>query len=245
MARNIIDTIKKIFNNLESQISDEDKLRISPAKKRSISPPSPEYTESNMKVLKNCKVSYKILLNNNTSIFGLTFDNKTYVLILGESQLESEFSPGFLVKSSDTMNFADGFKLFAISEELVTLNSDNDLSLNLIDRLFGLVPDEQLNIEYNINEILSFYPNFEVWEIDKEIFDIKNENDLYRIYILWRISNEKELVDSHKFSLKFLYNTLEQFVKLTQNSNSKHIAKVLYRAISSTSWEHCYLELYR
>ncbi|MEC3619697.1 hypothetical protein P9152_05850 [Bacillus subtilis] len=245
MARNIIDTIKKIFNNLESQISDEDKLRISPAKKRSISPPSPEYTESNMKVLKNCKVSYKILLNNNTSIFGLTFDNKTYVLILGESQLESEFSPGFLVKSSDTMNFADGFKLFAISEELVTLNSDNDLSLNLIDRLFGLVPDEQLNIEYNINEILSFYPNFEVWEIDKDIFDIKNENDLYRIYILWRISNEKELVDSHKFSLKFLYNTLEQFVKLTQNSNSKHIAKVLYRAISSTSWEHCYLELYR
>ncbi|MDU0812519.1 hypothetical protein [Bacillus siamensis] len=245
MARNIIDTIKKIFKNLESQISDEDKLRISPAKKRSISPPLPKYIDSNMKVLKNCKVSYKLLLNDNTSIFGLTFDNKTYVLIQGESLLENGFSPGFLVKSSDASSFADGFKLFSISEELVTLNPDSDLSLNLIDRLFGLVPDEQLNIEYNINDILAFYSEFEVWEIDNEIFDIKNENDLYRIYILWRISNEKELADSHKFPLKLQYTTLEQFVKLTQNSNSKHVAKVLYRAISSTSWEHCYLELYR
>ncbi|MFF2501086.1 hypothetical protein [Peribacillus sp. NPDC058075] len=245
MARNIIETITKIFDNLESQISDEDKIRILPAKQRTISPSYPESMKNNMKVLINSKVSYKILLNNKTNVFGLAFDNKTYVLIPGESQLENGFSPGFLLKASDNKDFADGFKLIAISEQLVTLNSDIDLSLNLIDKVYGLNPDEELKIEYDINEVLSFYPNFEVWEIDKEIFDINNENDLYRIYILWRISNEKEMVDRHKFSLEFSYNTLEQFVKLTQNPNSKHIAKVLYRAVSSTSWEHCYLELYR
>lgn len=245
MARNVIETIEKIFVNLGNRVSDEDKIRILSVKKRMISPSHPDCSESNTSILKNCKISNKVHINHKINIHGLTFDNKTYVLIPGESQLDDGFSPGFLSKASGNKNFSDGFKLITISEELVSLNADIDLSLKLIDKVFGLPPNEKKEIEYSINEILPFYSNFEVWEIDKDIFNINIEDDLYRVYILWRISNEKEMIDKHKFSLNFSYNTLEQFVKLTQSPNSKYIAKVIYRSVSSTSWEHCYLELYR
>ncbi|RHW40376.1 hypothetical protein D1B31_12575 [Neobacillus notoginsengisoli] len=245
MARNIIETIINIFGQLESLINDEEKVRIIPAEKRIIAPSNHDYINKNMKVLKNSNVINKVLLNYNTNIFGLSFDNRSYVLIPGTSQLEDGFSPGFILKATDIEQFADGFKLIAMSEKLVAIKSEIDLSLLLVDKIFGLQPNDNKEVIYDINEIVPFYADFEVWEIDQKIFDINNENDLFRIYILWRISNEKETENRHKFSLNFLFNTLEQYVKLTQNPNSKHIAKVLFRAVSSTSWEHCYLELYR
>ncbi|MDA2671289.1 hypothetical protein PDQ76_21010 [Bacillus cereus] len=245
MARHIIKTITNIFYNLQKNISDEDKIRIILAEKRIIAPSNLEYVSENIEVLKKGNVINKVLLNYETNIYGLTFNGRTYVLISGESHLEDGFSPGFLSKVTEDEQFADGFKLIAMAEGLLDIKSEIDLSLNLVDKIFGLNPNDKQEVIYDINEILSFYPQFEVWEIDSKVFDISNENDLYRIYILWRISNEKEKVDRHKFSLDFLYNTLEQYVKLTQNPNSNHIAKVLFRAVSSTSWEHCYLELYR
>lgn len=245
MSRKFITSIEKIFWYLESKIYIEDKPRIIDAKKRLIYPPHESLMESNGKVLSNTNIKSKILINDKESVYGLTLEEKSYVLMPGTSELEDIFSPGFSTKISDADDFADGLKLLAMSEMLIPLKPDIERSLKLIDKIFGLGTNEKNEIYYYIDQIVSFYTEFEVWEVDSEIYNINVESDLYRLYIIWRISNEKDQGEKHGFALNFSYGILEQLVKLSQNQNSKYISKVLFRAITSTNWEHCYLELYR
>lgn len=245
MARKIIESINRIFESLKLEIKEEDKSRIIDTKKRLIHPPETSLLTSNMKFLSHTKIKEKIVINNKQNVYGLKLDEESYILIPGASELEDGFSPEFTFKVSEKQEAMDGLKLLAMSENLVGLKADTDRSLKLIDGIFGQNKNEANETFYYLDQILNFYSEFEVWKIDSELYDINSKSDLYRLYIIWRISNDKEQSDKHVFALNFSFDVMEQLVKLSKNQNSKYISKVLFRAITSTNWEHCYLELYR
>lgn len=244
MTRNFIASVKQIFNHLESEIKDENKHRIIKAN-RFINPPNEETMGTNQDFFNYSGIESEILINNIEKVYGIEYRDKGYIVIPGKSNLSNDFSTGFLKNSLEDPDFSDGIKLLVMVEPLARLKKDVDTSLSLIDHIFGINPDNTGKINYDIDDLIYFYSDFEVWEINKEHFDIKSEYDLYRLYMIWKIHNEQSDQIQSDFALDFSFEIFGDLLKLLENPSSKYISKVIFRSIMSTNWEHCYLELYR
>jgi len=243
MSRNGIDGIKEIFSFLESHIDSESQQHVV-HKERRISP-NPEYSEQNIDAFIKSKVLKPSYFLANIPVIGVKYLNQSYVVIPSSSNLPDNFSNGIecnVLNNDDSI--AEGLSLAVISHKFISLKNNIDLSNQLIEKIFGgISPGEECET-FEFKEIISYYTEFQIWKVDSHVYNIEKELDLNRIYACYLI--QERLGKIRNFILiNFVDDTLIQIQKLLEDINSSFISDVIFKAITSTHWSHCYLEFYR
>src|SRR5690606_6416568 len=89
-----------------------------------------------------------------------------------------------------------------------------------------------------------FIEEYEIWEVEPDIYDIENKDHLIRIYACLVIDARINRMKSD-IILDFNGSCLMEVKKLIENINSVFIVEVLLKALTSNHWEHSFLEFYR
>lgn len=240
MSRNIISSIKEIFKLLEVYIEEDEKHRIIDTK-RIIDKPD-KFSEENIAFFKKSKITSVIQLNPNKSLVGIEYNSRQFILIPEEGEFLDGYPPGIIRKTlSEDEEICEGIRILLYSENLVSINNRiNDLSLNLIEKIFALDPIEDL-VNYKLSQIDEFFIPFEIWEVETSIFDINNSSDLYKIYSIYLLQS----IEDERLMLDFTDVTKSELESLLLDPNSIYISEVIYKAITANHWEHCFLEMYK
>lgn len=242
MSRNAIETVKSIFESLNLKINQDDVHRVILANRRIMKPD--RNFEKNFEVLANSNIVSSIKLFASENIFGIKFLDRSFILIPELSDFLNNSIHGLMSNVLlEDEEISYGIKMIALGENLVPIVENDNISLELIEKIFALESSGNA-IEYNLEQLEEFFRDFEVWEVDSHFYDIENRNDLYRIYCNYQLT-KKEIFYQNVIILNLYPTTIETIKNILESQNSKYISDVVYKAITATHWEHCYLEMYR
>ncbi|KRE45517.1 hypothetical protein [Paenibacillus sp. Soil522] len=237
MNRNAIESIRNIFDLLYEQIGEEERVRVINRERRLS--PHPKYPRENIDAFIRCKITNVIYLQS-TTIVGINYHNNSFVLIAGHNVPDTSFAKGIGRKiTSIDEEIVEGLSLAVVSERYLKIKRLEGVDFQLIDQIFGLNDGR-----YSFEQIKYFIEEYEIWEVDPDIYDIENKDHLIRIYACLVIDGKINNLKSD-IVLGLSDSCLMEVKKLIENINSVFIVEVLLRALTSNHWEHSFLEFYR
>lgn len=170
--------------------------------------------------------------NTKQQIICMSFNNENYVISIG---FDFEIDPNDEIFSTIELNA--GIFTFIISETSIKLNENIDLT-----KLANLTyPSKKESIGYighDFKEFIEFFEIIKVFKINSD--SVLNFDDTHRLtsYLVLKSINSCML-------LNYSANTLNSFERLILNSSSCVSFENILSAILSSSYKHCFLELYR
>ncbi|KGO81256.1 hypothetical protein Q763_09240 [Flavobacterium beibuense F44-8] len=135
----------------------------------------------------------------------------------------------------------DALKIFIWSQVPNYKNPHIDES----DLLYNVFLQPEKN-KFDISDLERFFLVFDIWKLDEACIDVSklgaNEYSkllCFKLYSIYLLSN-KELL-----SLNLSHNGLDEIIKSTLVLHGDLISMPFFRGLTSTNWEHLFLEFYR
>lgn len=226
MNRKILEEMEKIFDNLKSHVSDDDKGRILNVT-RHITPagdakPVCEFVKSALEKDMYCSSQYLSLFK---------YREQRY-LLLDEKFREGLSEIGFEFEDNDAI--IQGAGMLAIASKLLPFRQEIS-SLQIIEKCLGVEADDKDNICFDFSQIKSFFRPYCVVIVDDSRFQLSFTEDLNRLmcYLLIEKSN------------KFERCTKTQLKNLLLLLSSRSIAGCILNSIQSSLLEYVFLQIYQ
>jgi hypothetical protein len=185
-------------------------------------------TEDERHFLDRGKLAARAFCLPGKEVFVMTVDAQTLVVLPGSHSGPFQFC-GFL---NEVVAHA-GLATVLWGEGLMGPRCTEDIGDELAESVFGREG------EFRIAEISSYFEPFTAIEVDGAAFPASSSRTPERVFGLALCHSPDAL------ALPFLSDTLVEFRALLEDVRFETTSPAVFRAITSTHWEHAFLEMYR
>ncbi len=230
MSRNVIETIKKIFEKLIDKVEEDDKERINSVERRL--KVDSEYTAEATNIVKYSRVNL-IDINENVKIFTADYEEDKYI-VLPKKYLE--LLEVVDIKEVQNQSIKQGIGILAMSSNGILIKSEIS-SLEIINSCLGITAESPNKyVEFSYYEIADFFEEFLVAKSENNSFLIEVEEDIFRMFgIILTLNSENQVSEK-------LYEEIRSLLFL---KSSRSIAVSIINIMQSEIKEHKYLQLYQ
>lgn len=194
-------------------------------------------------VLKKAKLIKHDQINSSINSFVVEIEAEWFLILTGAELLEEYGYHDFLkgirkLNDDDCVSHQNSGLITFLWAQNEYPFSRNDWGIDLADKVFCREGIEEG--EFDSLELQKYFVPHYIWAMDKELFGNLNSSVLKAICSALIVKSEHP-----KTSLFFSENTQYNFLLLIENSDIDLIGEIIWKALSSTTWSYCFLELYR
>lgn len=178
--------------------------------------------------LKYCRIECKVLCMPGKVVLGISYDERSFIVLPMSPKSEEPITNGVIRRLEDNA----GLLTYLWGECEYPFKETEDLSYSLAEKVFGT------DGAYDLMTIKPFFMECDIWEIDPGYLELTRDT-CFRIY------GTALTLDCSQLSLPYSNELLLKIRLMLENSMAKSIGEIIFRALTSTHWEHAFLEFYR